>query len=80
MFKNWQDKNSKLGLPYVHGEPAFYFDMDAAETEEFTLPQDTDFGVCRYVKFVPTSFRKSPINFSSKHFDSNTVEVVFFGL
>jgi len=34
----------------------------------------------KYVKFIPTAFRKKPINFSSKSFNENQVECQFFGL
>lgn len=34
----------------------------------------------KYIKFIPTGFRKSPINFSSKPFHSNQVECQFFGV
>lgn len=30
---------------------------------------------CRFIKLVPTSFRKKPINFTSKAFNSNQSEI-----
>ena len=34
----------------------------------------------KFIKFIPTGFRKKPINFSSKSFNSNQVEIQFFGV
>lgn len=34
----------------------------------------------KFVKFIPTAFRKKPINFSSKSFNENQVECQFFGV
>lgn len=60
-------------------EPIAYFNME----EKLEISLDVSKVVTRpikYVKFIPTAFRKYPINFSSKSFNENQVECQFFGV
>jgi hypothetical protein len=67
------------GVPALPCEPIAYFNLD----EKLEISLDVSKVVTRpikYVKFIPTAFRKKPINFSSKSFNENQVECQFFGV
>jgi hypothetical protein len=67
------------GVPPLASEPVAYFNME----EKLEVIIDVSKMVTRpvkYVKFIPTAFRKKPINFSSKSFNENQVECQFFGV
>ncbi len=53
-------------------EPVAYFDID----DKTEIKVDIDYNrPIRFIKFIPTAFRKKPINYSSKPFNSNQAEI-----
>ena len=67
------------GVPPLPCEPIAYFNME----EKLEVSVDVSKMITRpvkFVKFIPTAFRKKPINFSSKSFNENQVECQFFGV
>lgn len=57
-------------VPFLPSEPIAYFDLD----EKLELTIDARFiknRAINYVKLMPTAFRRKPLNFSSKAFNSN---------
>lgn len=79
-LKKWSEQRFKgdyKNIPLLPNEPIAYFDMDD-KTE--IIIEAPIFRIIKYVKFVPTGFRRRPINFSSKAFHSNQVECQFFGV
>lgn len=68
-YKKWKLlRDQASDIPLLPYEPVAFFDL-GKETE---IIVDVSISKpIRYVKFVPTAFRKSPINYSSKSFNSN---------
>jgi len=64
----WTAKRSALKAPYLPSEPLCVFDM-GDKTE--VILECTQHAPIKYIKFVPTGFRRLPINFTSKPFNSN---------
>lgn len=68
-YNKWKETRDTLKqIPLMPNEPILYFDME--EKTELTIVLESSKAI-RYVKFVPTAFRKKPINFTSKPFHSN---------
>ena len=79
-LKKWFEKRTSEELknvPLLPNEPIAYFDMD--DQTEIIVEASIRRPV-RFIKFIPTGFRKRPINFSSKPFNANQVECQFFGV
>lgn len=76
----WNQRTSghMAKVPFLPSEPIAYFDMD--EKLELTIEVGLKGRTANFVKFVPTAFRKKPVNFSSKAFNANQVEFTFFGV
>jgi hypothetical protein len=55
-------------IPLLPSEPIAFFDM--GNENEIVVKLEMPI-LCRFVKFIPTAFRKKPINFTSKPFHSN---------
>lgn len=73
-YEKWlQKKDSKV----EDSEPIAYIDLQAEPKAKFPVLQKQS--PKRYIKFVPTSFRKKPINYASQAvFDKNGSEFIFF--
>jgi hypothetical protein len=78
--KWWTERTSgHLGkVQFLNSEPIAYFDLE--EKVEITVDAKLVNRPVKYIKLIPTAFRKGPINFSSKPFNSNQVEIQFFGI
>jgi len=50
-------------------EPIAYFNME--EKTEIIVDASRIQRPVRFIKFIPTAFRKKPINYSSKAFNAN---------
>jgi len=76
-YQEWSKERAKLGLPLAPHEPVASFDMDGSLNFTFSLALEKP---CMFIKFVPTAFRKKPVNLSSKAFNQNVAECQFFGV
>jgi hypothetical protein len=56
-------------VPPLPNEPIAFFNLE--DKTEITLDQHYLKRPVRFVKLIPTAFRKKPINFSSKAFNAN---------
>jgi hypothetical protein len=65
-------------LSALPNEPIAYFDLE--DKTEIIIDKHFLNRPVKYVKLIPTAFRKLPINFSSKAFNANQVEIQFFGV
>ena len=54
-----------------------YFDLRDRTEAALDITTNNSF---RYIKLIPTAFREKPINYTSKPFNSNQVEIQFFGV
>ena len=57
-------------IPAMPNEPIAYFNLDDKVELQIDVTSFVSRPV-RYVKFIPTAFRKKPINFNIKSFNSN---------
>ena len=68
-YKIWKSKRDRLShIPLLPSEPIAFFDID--DQNEIIINVENS-RPCRYIKFIPTAFRKKPINFSSKALINN---------
>lgn len=68
-YKDWKKKRSLSSqIPLMCGEPVAFFNLD--DKLEITVTLDEP-RTCRFIKFIPTAFRKKPINFASKPFNTH---------
>lgn len=72
--KEWEPKEY-----YVPEEPIGMFDLNKDIEETFYIDEKFQ-RPFRYVKLVPTGFRKAPINFSRIKFHSKRAEIMYFGI
>ena len=56
-------------VPPLPNEPIAYFDLE--DKTEIIVDKHFLNRPVRYIKLIPTAFRKKPINFSSKAFNAN---------
>lgn len=52
----------------MSNEPVAFVNLDDKMELVVTLDEPK---ICRFIKFIPTAFRKKPINFSSKPFNTH---------
>ena len=78
-YTAWKNKRDQFkDIPLLPNEPIAFFDI--GEGNEIKVDLYSPLKPCRFIKFIPTAFRKRPINFSSKPFNANQAECQFFGV
>ena len=65
-------------IPALPNEPIAYFNLE--DKTELIIDSHYLTRPVKFIKFIPTAFRKRPINFASKAFNANQVEIQFFGV
>jgi hypothetical protein len=77
-YLQWKDKRMYDPRPLQPYEPVGYFDMGSTTKIVDKIASKTP---CKYVKLVPTAFKKTPNNsFPQEKFNSYPIEFKFFGI
>ena len=77
-YLEWKDKRMYDPRPLESYEPVGYFDMGSSVK---IIEKIISKKPCKYVKLVPTAFKKTPNNiYPQERFDSYPVEFKFFGV
>lgn len=77
-YMEWKDKRMYDPRPLQSYEPVGYFDMGTATK---IIDKVAVKSPCKYVKLVPTSFKKTPNNmFPQDRFLTYPIELKFFGV
>eukprot|EP00347_Sterkiella_histriomuscorum_P007708 403347869 len=77
-YQKWRQTRDRVSaLPLLSNEPIAFFEM--GEQNEITVDVEIQQSF-KYVKMIPVSFRERPINYTSKPFNQNQLEIQFFGI